>query len=694
MDTPAPVAAISHGIGAAIFAGFVLLLLARRGVREQHRALLAACLLTAAWSCAVAVQDWYVLGIDMAVPARVLEALRTVAWTVFLAVLLAPSGLPLKGLLAAVALLATVQMAAGELAPVTIGAAGTVPVEVRQAQMITIVARLLLAVIGVLLVEQLYRGTPQRARWGIKFACLGLGTLFMYDFYLYSDALLFHRLRPEIWAARGLVDALCVPLLAVSAARNPGWRLGLSLSRKVVLHSATLLGCSVYLLAMAAGGWYLRSVGGAWGPVMQLACFIGAGVLLAGLLFSGTARARLRVFISKHFYQTHFDYRDEWRRFTGALSHMAAAPGEAAVQAIATLVESPAGALWICRDGMYQPAAQWNLPAQHGAEAAGSPFCQLLEERQWIVQADREPAARPQSGTALPAWLHGVPGLWLVVPLMLHGRLFGFVALTRPRTSVTLNWEVYDLLRLAGSQAASCLAHGELADRLAVARQFESFNRMSTFVVHDLKNLLSQHALLLANAERHKDNPAFQEDMLATLAHSMQKMTLLLQRLSRGEHGASPGHGAVSLRQLLCQAVQAYASAQPRPVLAPGGDGLYIHGDGQRVERALLHLLQNAVDATPPGGSIVLSLRCEDGRAVIELRDTGAGMSEAFIRDRLFRPFETTKTAGMGIGVYESREAIRELGGSLVVDSLVGRGTVFRIEVPLHEQAAPAALSA
>jgi putative PEP-CTERM system histidine kinase len=509
--------------------------------------------------------------------------------------------------------------------------------------------------------------------------------------------LLFRRVRPEIWAARGLVDALCLALLAVSAARNPGWQLGLALSRKMMLHSATLVGCSLYLLAMAAGGWYLRSVGGAWGPVMQLACLIGAGVLLAGLLFSGTARARLRVFISKHFYQAHFDYRDEWRRFTGALSGLGPAPGEQAVLAIGTLVESPAGALWICRDGEFQPAAHWNLPPQHGVEPAGSPFCRLLGARQWIVQARAHLTGGPQADAPLPAWLHGVPGLWLVVPLMLHGRLFGFVALTAPRTPVALNWEVYDLLRLAGSQAASYLAHGELAERLAVARQFESFNRMSTFVVHDLKNLLSQHSLLLANAQRHKDNPEFQEDMLATLAHSMQKMTALLQRLSRGEalQPESNVHMApLSMPQLLRRVVQPYASAQPRPVLDIDGDDRPVPGDAQRLERALLHLLQNAVEATPPSGRIVLSLRSGDGCAVIELRDTGLGMSESFIRERLFRPFETTKTAGMGIGVYESREAVRELGGRLEVESAVGLGTTFRIVLPLQVPAAAAALTA
>ncbi|QGZ37813.1 putative PEP-CTERM system histidine kinase [Pseudoduganella flava] len=675
MEATALVAGVSHGIGAGAFAAFALLLVLGRRTRGQHRVLLLACLLTAAWAASVAFHGWQVSGLDMAQLSRVLETPRTVGWLVFLLLLLVPAGLPVRPLFGVVAVLATVQLATGELVTGTALLPNALqPADAEPAALAAIASRLLLAVLGILLVEQLYRSTPVRERWGIKYGCLGLGTLFVYDFYLYSDALLFRRIQPDIWAARGLVDALCVPLLAIAAARNPGWKLGLALSRKMMLRSAALIGCALYLFAMAAGGWYLRRVGGAWGPVMQLACLSGAALLLVGVLFSGTARARLRVFVSKHFYQTHFDYRDEWRRFTHALSAGGETPGERAIQAVAALVESPAGALWICRDGEFRPAAQWNVPPQSGWEPEGSPFCRLLEERQWIVQPGDGDAVPP------PPWLHGIPGLWLVVPLTLQGRLFGFVALTTPRTDVALNWEVFDLLRLAGSQAASCLAHGELADRLAVARQFESFNRMSTFVVHDLKNLLSQHSLLLANAERHKANPAFQQDMLETLAHSVRKMTALLQRLSRAEH--KDIMVPVPLADVVRNAARGYATAQPRPSVVIDDAEACALADPQRLERTLAHLVQNAVDATPADGEIALILRRQGASAVIEVRDSGVGMTEAFVRERLFRPFETTKTAGMGIGVYESREYIRELGGRLDVESRPGHGSTFRIVLP------------
>ena len=684
-QAPLLIAAVSHGLCAAAFLAFTALLLMGRRVRETQRAMLAGCLMTGLWAGAVALRDWQPGGLDMAQVAAALEVARSVAWLAFLALLLAPTGLPVKRVLGGIAALAALQLALGDVT-------ANLPAPASQPVLAAIIVRLLLAVLGILLVEQLYRGTPARERWGIKFACLGLGTLFVYDFYLFSDAMLFRRVQPDIWAARGIVDALCVPLLAITAARNPGWKLGLTLSRKLMLRSAALIGCALYLLAMAAGGWYLRSVGGAWGPVMQLACLVGAALLLVGVLFSGTARSRVRVFISKHFYQARFDYRDEWRRFTQALSEGGPVPGERAIQAIAALAESPAGALWIAREGgLCEPAARWNMPPQHGTESVDSDFCRLLRARQWVVEAGQPLPDASQ----VPAWLHDIPQLWLIVPLLLHGRLFGFVALARPRTAVALNWEIYDLLRLAGSQAASCLAHGELADRLAVARQFESFNRMSTFVVHDLKNLLSQHSLLLSNAERHKHNPEFQEDMLATLAHSVQKMSGLLQRLARTEAGHGGDAATVlSLAGVVRAAVQAYATAQPRPVIETADESLCALADAQRLERVLAHLLQNAVEATPPQGSIRVTLRQQGDAALIELRDTGMGMGEAFIRDRLFRPFETTKTAGMGIGVYESREYLREMHGRLEVESCPGAGTMFRLILPLHRATGTVAVAA
>lgn len=671
MEHAAIVAVVSHGIAAAAFLGFAAVLLASHRVRANQRLLIAACFLSGGWSLAVSFAAGLPSG-DWDVAAELLDAARIYAWLAFPAFLLAPAGIPMKRLLLLGALLLGVALGAAELQD---GSGEQGPVA-------AIGARLLLAVLGLVLTEMLFRHTPARERWSMKFACLGVGAVFAYEFYLYSDALLFRRIHPDILAARGLVNALGVPLLAIAAARNPAWQTGLAISRRMALRSAALVGSAAYLLAMAAGGWYLRESGGAWGPLMQMACLSGAALLLAGALFSGTARAALRVFVARHFFRGGFDYREEWQRFTYSLSTPGINPGEQAIQAIAALAESPAGALWLLRDGVFAPAAAWGMPRQSAQEAADSAFSRLLRERQWIVEAG------DGSGVPVPQWLDGIPQLWLVVPLMLHGGLSGFVALARPRVLVPLNWELRELLRIAGSQAASCLAHAELADKLAVTRQFDSFHRMTAFIVHDLKGLLAQQRLLLANAERHRANPEFQDDLLATLATGAAKMERLLHRLR--QQPAADGRTAVALSELCEEVLCGFATALPRPSLQVERDGLLVLADGGQLERVLAHLVQNAVDATPSDGAIVVTLGQCGGEAQIAVTDTGAGMSQQFLNERLFRPFETTKDGGMGIGVYEAREYVRALGGRMEVRSTPGSGTTFQVILPLHSAAAAA----
>ena len=317
-----------------------LLLISNWRARQNVRALLVACLATGGWATGTVVL--VLLGQRIALAGDALELLRTLAWLVFLLLLIEPSRPRLRLVLVGIALTA--------LAPWLFSMASSWLALPLPARLIASVCRLLLAVLGMLLVEQWYRNTPPLKRWGIKFACLGVGGLFAYDFYLYSDALLFRAINDDIWAARGIVDALCAPLLAVSAARNPGWALGLSVSRQMLYRSAALLGSAIYLLAMAASAYYLRYFGGTWGSLMQMAYLGGAALLLAGVLFSGSLRAKLKVTINKHFYNAIFDYREEWLRFTRALSEDGPALGERTIQAMAQLVESRAGALWIVRE--------------------------------------------------------------------------------------------------------------------------------------------------------------------------------------------------------------------------------------------------------------------------------------------------------------------------------------------------------
>lgn len=548
---------------------------------------------------------------------------------------------------------------------------------------------LLLAVIGLVLLEQILRNTPSDLLRAIKYLCFGIGGMFAYDFYLYSDALMFQRIDPALWEARGFINASVVPVIGVALARNPQWSPGLFVSRRVVFHTSTLLACGIYLLAMGFGGYYVRDYGGTWGVVAQTIFLFGSGLLLLILLFSGPLRARLRVYINKHFFHYKYDYREEWLRFIRTLSSsdQNIPLPERVIRAISQMMDCPGGMLWVRQDnGRFEPIASWNMDLIESASEPRSSLVEFLEIQKWVINLDEyqhDPGLYKSLGDLeMPEWLKAIPNAWLISPLILHEKLLGFVVLARSDAGHRhFNWEDSDLLKTSGSQAASYLSQHAISQALAEARQFESFNKLATFVVHDLKNLISQLSLVVSNASRHKSNPLFLENVISTVENSVSKMNRLLERLRDGTQADSKK--IVDLTKLLEEVVRDARAAKPRPVFECHAHGMTILADRDQLASVLGHVVRNAQDATPEEGHVIVRLHHRNGHAVVEVEDTGCGMDETFIRARLFRPFQTTKgRSGMGIGVHEAREFVRSLGGDVHVQSRPGEGTIFRILLP------------
>jgi len=681
-DTLLLLAAVGYGLAALAYLGLSGLIVASWRRRPQGRQLVLATGLSAAWGAFSALTALGALPPQLGLAA---EVARNGAWLALLLYILQlrlPSDAVLPAPIRLIRILSGILVGVLLLASIYPFIAPTQPVLARWAGNLGLV---LLTVMGLVLTEQVYRSTRPEDRWAIKFLCLGLGGLFVYDFYLYANAALFNAMDAQVWAARGYVAALVTPLIAVSAARNPEWAAPVGLSRSMAFHTASLLAAGIYLLLMASAGYYLRLFGGEWGNVVQTIFIFAAAMLLVLLMFSGTLRARLRVFLSKHFFSYRYDYREEWLNFTRTLTE--GRPGEQlcerAVEALAGLLESPGGALWMREgDAGYQRASHWNWADLQGTEPADAPFIQWLASKQWVVDLDEMKVRRDLYGDlSTPAWLEHADNAWLVVPLMLHEELLGFVVLKHSLGNVTFNWEVSDLLKVAARQAAAHLAQMRASNQLIVARQFESFNRTTTFVIHDLKNLIAQLSLLLANAEKHKHKPEFQADMLDTVANAVTRMNKVLAQLRRGSDATQAQ--SVVLADILDEAVTSKQAFKLRPTLELPPASLRVRAERDRLARAIGHLLQNALEATPPTGQVTLRGFEEAGRAVIEIVDTGCGMDDEFIRTRLFQPFDSTKGAGMGIGAYECRETLRALGGNIEVDSTPGLGTHFRLSLPL-----------
>ncbi len=658
--------------------------------RVQGAVLIVAALVNAVWSAVLAYTDY--ANHANAPLIAIVELLRVGAWLAFLYILILFKEHKdnARNFIRTIAF-GTYGLIILELLFFSVALLVNIAIPVRIVFDAYIISLIVFSVIGLVLVEQLFRNSGQQRRWAIKFLCLGIGGIFAFDFYLFTEALLLKQVDSNIWDSRGFINAMVVPLIAVSAARNPQWSLDVFVSRKFVLHTTAIMATGIYLLAMAAGGFYIRLYGGSWGNIAQLGFLFGALIILALLLFSGQMRAQFRVFLSKHFFNYRYDYREEWLKFINTLSDqdLDKHTREQVIHAIADIVDSPGGMLWLQREpGLYRMTSNLNMVTTdtNFDEPVGS-LTHFLETKQWVVELDDYDGNHDiYSGLELPGWLQNLPQAWLIVPLLQNAQLFGFMVLALPRAKMKINWENRDLLITTGRQATSYLALLDASESLLDARQFDAFNRLSAYVVHDLKNVAAQLSLVVKNAERHKDNPEFIEDAITTVDNSVKKMNRMLAQLRKNPTTIIKQANRVNLIALVEQVTAERTIDTPVPQVQKSNENLFVITDSDRLMSVMEHIIQNAQDATDESGYVNVIISIDGPFALVEIEDNGYGMDKKFVQERLFRPFDTTKgNAGMGIGVYESKEYITSLGGRLDVVSEPRKGTRFFIRVPLAE---------
>jgi len=679
----------SYGLVGLVYSAFSLRLLQLgywRSVREMSKVMVLAAV---TWS---ALWGWF--GLTLLVTGQTLfllfsavsDLLRYGCWWVFLLILLRPNRAESKHagmvwmapVIGSVFLFGLLALAFAVLGLRLLG----------EPSKLILFSSMASPVLSLVLLEQVFRNVTEDSRWSIKPLCLGLAGASLFDLYLFSQAVLFNRIDADAFSIRGVVHTLVVPLLLLSMTRRSDWMSTIKLSPKAAFHSATLLISGMYLVFISSVGYYVRYFGGEWGRALQLGLVFIALVFLMVLVLSGAVRAKLRVFLGKHFFRYRFDYREEWLKFTHTLSarNSPQEMEQQVIRGLADMLESPAGGLWMKTqdEAAFTQTARWNLAQTLEKEDANSPLCQFMITSGWVINLEEYRSFPRRYGQLkLPVWLQELGQAWLVVPLMVSNELIGFCVLASARTRVDVNWEVNDLLKTASQQAASFLAQMQATEALLEVRKFDAFNRMSAFVVHDLKNIVTQLSLMMKNAKRLGDNPEFQQDMLMTVENSLERMRQLMLQLREGATPPGTAFG-VNLGGII-QRIEAVAAGRGRTLEVQLSESVVARGHEERLERIIGHVVQNAFDATGLDGRVWLNLDRSRGQARVVVGDTGQGMSAEFIRDRLFKPFQTTKQAGMGIGAYESFQYVQELGGQIEVDSELGLGTTVKMLFPLFE---------
>ncbi|MFZ5493236.1 MAG: XrtA/PEP-CTERM system histidine kinase PrsK [Pseudomonadota bacterium] len=674
------VESLSYGLAAV--AGLFAAAFALRGRVPLKAGITLACVLSVVWAGLLAALPlWPEL--QRTVWPYVAELARVIAWQAVLIALIWRDVVHEKSSRWGIAALLGVGGLLWLLATVSIAAPTAGPFG-------PLLAFLVVAVFGLVVLEHSYRHAGNDERWRFKFAWLGLGTVFGFDLFLYSEAALFGSLNPNVWAARGMVSAVASGFIAASLARVGRHFETVNLSRRFLFQSTALLGAGGYLLFISAAGYYIQHFGGNWAGALGAAFVACALLFLGGVLISGQFRARLNVLLAKHFFRYKYDYREAWQHFNAVLADnttASTAPRERAIRALADLVDSPAGLVWSAgTHGVYHLAATWNvgslglLPV-----SAGHPMVRLLGEREWIIDVDEVQSTPARyDGLEWPTWWEQIKRPWLVLPLAERDGLRGFVVLAQPRSPRDLNWEDRDLLRTASRQVAGYVALADASEALVSSRQFDAFNRLSAYLVHDLKNVSAQLGLVTSNAARHRTNPAFIDDALQTVDNAKQRMDRLLDQLRRAEPVPEQPVQPCDLAQVLRAAAASCADRAPVPMLDLKPGDYLISANPGRLSMAIINLVHNAQEASHRGGVVRASLASDGRYAHLTVGDQGCGMDDTFLRERLFRPFATTKgNAGMGIGMHETRDYVESLGGMLEVVSEPGVGTQVTVTLPL-----------
>jgi putative PEP-CTERM system histidine kinase len=679
---PPIVALWSHLLAAILYGALALFQLRRWQSGRSGRPLISAFAVVSVWSIFAGLLEPYNLLTQLSESARNLAFLAFIHGIAIDNDPEQDSHHGLKAVFAAVAAVVGLQIVVGGV----IGSFAQIPQAFSALMATSQILGLTIAAGALILVHNLYGQAAPDSRGQLRYPMLALAGMWAFDLHLYTVAYFMPALADDLLSLRGLVLALLAPLFALGLRNNPQWKV--RISRAATFQSVSVIAILAYLLLMMSAARAFELIGGDWGRLAQIAIVSAMTLGALVVLPSGRARAWLRVILAKHVFEHRYDYRREWLRFTDTVARHASdstSLEERVIKALADIAGAEAGVLLLAEGGRrLSITARWNSdgPGLDNANDDAESFIRFVEEKAYVIDFDQ---ARRSAEPALPAVLQGFEQAWAGVPLIHSGKLVGLVLLEKPSFRRPLDWEDFDLLRTAGRQAASSLAEAHGQQALMNAQRFEDFNRRFAFILHDVKNLVSQLSLLARNAERHADNADFRSDMVATLRGSVDKMNDLLARLAPTADQRPAKPEPTPLRPLVASAIA--AKRGDHEVMLLGDGNIWVMADPLLLEQAIGHLIQNAVDASAAAHPVTVRMDGGDAQVTLSVSDSGAGMDADFVRTRLFQPFASTKKGGFGVGAFEAKSLIYAMGGRLIVESRPGEGSCFTITLPAAKAA-------
>jgi hypothetical protein len=536
----------------------------------------------------------------------------------------------------------------------------------------TAIFALLVSVFVLFQLESRLRGSAGSARASIKHFVLALLGIFAANVFGLSQQILYGQVLVDRFPMQSGMILLALGLMTFALVRHRLLAVDVFMSRQAVYSFIAVGVIGAYLLGLGLASETLTYFGLA--PdlfVAALVVFASAMALVIGLL-SETVRRWMKRLIGTHFYRSQYDYRREWAEFTSDVSRAGRPESipERILGKVTRTIGTSTGVLWL-----RGPAGDWRLAASVGGRAAA-----LGMSPEALVRS----APR---GQVAPFRIATEPRM-RAVPLELDGDVGGLLVIGPP-SGGELTFEDDELLATFATQAATVIFNARLTEQLARARELEALHRVSTFVLHDLKNCVSMLSLVARNAESHGQNPEFQRDAFRTVADSVRQMQDLMGKLSDPPPLSGPGERSSRLNKRIEEIVARVrvgpkGTVDIRTALDSAADLVTVPGEA--LHTILSNLLVNAVEALDEAGRIEVRTSRDGAWVTLTVADTGCGMSVEFVRDQLFVPLRTTKASGLGIGLYQVKSLLDALGGRIRVESIPGRGTTFWVELPAESE--------
>lgn len=539
--------------------------------------------------------------------------------------------------------------------------------------------------------EKTFRSTVGTMRWRIKFVVVGLAVIFASRIYSLSQDMLYpaHDLTLTNFDSASLLVGCA--LITVAYLRNGFAEIDVYPSHSVLQGTITVLLAGGYLFAVGLLAQFIALLGGAGSFRTQALSVLLGIVVLATVLLSDRLRQKIQRFVSHHFKRPQHDFRKVWLLFTqrisGVLDHDAVCA--AAARLISETFNVLSVSIWraderkgklICAGSTAQlardDAEHRGLPLESAVPPKGSsislPFDLEETNEEWAENLKDASTAHFRTG-----------GNRICLPLSAGGRWLGCAILADRVNGLPYTIEEFELLKCIGDQIAASLLNLRLTDELMLEKELEAFQTMSAFFVHDLKNATSTLSLTLQNLPVHFDDPEFRKDALQGIENTLNRINLHISRLSVLRHKLELKPTESDLNQLIIDTVT-NLNGMPGVELVKDLHPLpKVVVDREQLQSVVTNLLLNARDAVGPDGQIRIETGQLEGRAVLSVADNGCGMSLEFLRDSLFRPFQTTKKKGLGIGMFQSKMIVEAHRGNIQVESAPGKGTRFGVTLPL-----------